>query len=265
MVSYADRKSTQSHSRPTGFTLIELLVVVAIIALLMSIVLPTLGQSRERAKATVCAANLHQVGLALHMYIQQYGYYPGHHTERTPSHVHLIAWPPRLRRFTANVTKVFDCPSNDPVFRWIPKYRKLGVSYGYGYDPGEYPLTYQSGFSYGYNDWGVREFTNPHLGLGGHVDDTQYPWTAELHAERVRVPSDMIALADSKSDNNWDTAIDPADYTDEEWPSTRHRRGSEVLFADAHVTWMSQRVLVEPTEWSRRRWNNDHLPHKEYW
>jgi len=51
-----------------GFTLIELLVVVAIIALLMSILLPSLKKAREQAKRTVCASNLHQIGVGLKMY-----------------------------------------------------------------------------------------------------------------------------------------------------------------------------------------------------
>lgn len=44
-----------------GFTLIELLVVVAVIALLVSIVMPSLKSAREQAKLVVCKSNCHQV------------------------------------------------------------------------------------------------------------------------------------------------------------------------------------------------------------
>jgi len=55
-------------SRRKGFTLIELLVVVAIIALLISILLPSLARAREITKRAVCASNLRGIGQAMKVY-----------------------------------------------------------------------------------------------------------------------------------------------------------------------------------------------------
>ena len=55
-----------------AFTLIELLVVVAIIALLVSILLPALSEAREQARRAVCASNQHQIVVASHLYGQDY-------------------------------------------------------------------------------------------------------------------------------------------------------------------------------------------------
>jgi prepilin-type N-terminal cleavage/methylation domain-containing protein/prepilin-type processing-associated H-X9-DG protein len=62
----------RQRRRARGFTLIELLVVVAVIVVLVSILLPSLGAARARARQVVCGSNLRQLGQALHMYAGEF-------------------------------------------------------------------------------------------------------------------------------------------------------------------------------------------------
>ncbi len=64
------------NSRTRGFTLIELLVVVAIIALLISILLPSLSAARKNTRGVVCRTNVRTLASAAYTYSIEYGAYP---------------------------------------------------------------------------------------------------------------------------------------------------------------------------------------------
>jgi len=125
-----------STDRPTarGFTLVELLVVIGIIAVLVGILLPTLGRARAAANKVNCQSNLRQLGVASMMYVNVW---KGTITmDRIPDptdpvNKELQLWYSALRPYlgkkeasvqsnvngsmVADSAKIFVCPS-DPTF-----------------------------------------------------------------------------------------------------------------------------------------------------
>lgn len=68
----------QKKLKGNSFTLIELLIVIAIIAILVSMLLPVLGTAKEKVHAVSCSNNLKTIGLANSMYLQDNAeYFPG--------------------------------------------------------------------------------------------------------------------------------------------------------------------------------------------
>lgn len=61
-----------SSGRPRGFTLTDLLVSLAVIAVLVSLMLPSLSKVRETAQQVICRSTVRQIGLGLAMYAESY-------------------------------------------------------------------------------------------------------------------------------------------------------------------------------------------------
>jgi len=162
---------------------------------------------------------------------------------------------------------------------------------------------YLHDFSYGWNDWGTQGYdtgvdypneqgTGIGIGLGGDIDEQ--PGSQKVNGGRVRyghiaMPAEFIVATDRTrylplyGSYAWRYNVDPTNPL--EAPAKIHNNGSNVLFADGHVVWMSFNDLVDvnvaganPTsggqsnlypysvpgsKWQQMRmmWNRDHMVH----
>jgi prepilin-type N-terminal cleavage/methylation domain-containing protein len=179
-----------------GFTLVELLVVVAIIAMLLAVLMPTMQKAQEQAKNIVCRNNIKQWGTVLFMYANTYDgrFMPGF-TVATPGP------PPRggmwmlaLRPFYQGVDKIRLCPkatkflsitgigNTGPFTAW-------GVYGDPGYANGWVPYWGVAGLygSYGINNW----IHDPAEGT------VTYPENYWRKTNAIKNPSDIPAFGDS--------------------------------------------------------------------
>ncbi len=139
--------------KSTAFTLIELLVVVAIIALLVSILVPAVQKAREQANRAVCAANLHHWAIALNTYAyENNGRYP-------PSGVGGLYIRPGSYRF-ASVAEM----ERFPFYIWYGQAKPFWTCPNIAADNGSNPPWY--------NDWyGVWVLETGYQYVGHGPDD----------------------------------------------------------------------------------------------
>ena len=152
--------------RTKGFTLVELLVVVAIIAVLASLLLPSLGRARELARQSTCMANLKSTSSAIETYkadnksrtprLERYGDPAAQLGPATSDALWTVAAPPVSAIGTAAMQNVwlliakdlipqdaFTCPS-DPDFT-VRKETGVGTKYGWtSWDQIGYGMHYPS-------------------------------------------------------------------------------------------------------------------------
>ena len=240
--------------RPGAFTLIELLVVVAIIALLISILLPSLSQARAVARMVKCQAILKQVGTAHHLYANEAEDWFVPH--RVTGSTYSRSWLANIKFRT--LLGIGQHGSGTPVwpYAWpdglicpnVPSDRRHVVYLNYGGN-------------------GTRDTSNPshapRTDNGKPVNAGDFepnssatttgtsPGLIRIFRSKVRNPSSKVQTVDA---NNWETSVHlansrvywdifgEADGSTNPWgggryfmTSYRHNEGANLLMFDGHV------------------------------
>lgn len=260
------------QKRTNGFTLIELLVVIAIIAILAAMLLPALAKAKQKAKQTSCINNMHEIGIAMIIYVGDYNqycncYYPNAANGQARN---VYVWMPEMLNYMGNNRAAFSCPAALPDSAWDTNVNKTivgRVGYMDKFDP--FAITAGTStdtrFSIGWNDWGLSIADD--LGMGGDVG------SKPVRESTVRKPSDMIALGDCRSDATvieFNGNIDPQVSNQQnptqhnQAPCNRHNYTTDMLFADGHVETPKRNLVIDPANiYWRARWCNDNNPHTE--
>ncbi len=199
-----------------AFTLIELLVVVAIIAILLGLMMPALGQARREGTKAVCGSNLKGLGVVFGFYRDdQHGFYPCRHD---PVNMQNNWWLWMGRGWRPIVEPYLDSGTLDatnPSILWCPgdksdKYENTSYSYSMSFyhSPGQINQMKDKSCTY----------SNPVAGVG-------------IQAERVAMPSRKILAGEWCSNHKPISGVDPG------WWGFEGSRN--FLFADGHVEFLA--------------------------
>ncbi len=241
-----------------GFTLVELLVVVAIIALLVSILLPALGSARKEAKNVVCMSNLRQWGLGYAMYLED-------NKQLFPSQFNIRlkhAWPELLDTYIGAQQELYLCP--EAVIPEDQSGKHPHAAWG-GFIP-QWNETYPH-FSYGQNDWILSHWNDFQTSMAP-ADEAKL-WKQSVFSNAYMIPilgDASYPFANNPYYNDRPGSIVPGKHA---WDETtgnnmarfcmdRHNMSVNWVFMDLSVQKVGLRELWD-LKW-HRKWNEYNLP-----
>jgi prepilin-type N-terminal cleavage/methylation domain-containing protein/prepilin-type processing-associated H-X9-DG protein len=240
------------EGRSKAFTLIELLVVIAIIAILASLLLPVLSQSKAKAQNVICISNYRQLQLAWQFYAEENNgrVAPNWDPNSWPDNwvgglmTYETIGPPKYLWQSTNINllienkpgrigpfvkaaRLFRCPADNSYViisdRRVDRVRSC--------DMNEYM---------GYNNRYNLSATGVTVNLGGKVYFTM---------DEIRSPSSRWVLIDTHEDYVGDSCFRPSPGGSgwNQFPGARHGGAASISFVDGHVEskkWRDSRTKI---------------------
>lgn len=252
-----------------AFTLTELLVVIGLIALLVSLLMPALGQARAAARSTGCLSNLRQMGTAWTMYLtENRGHLPEYMWQAplTPDVTWRGYWMGILDTYNVRDDAILCPAANEPIpfkglnkgwgnvqYAWTGKYESNGTPIRFN------AQLYRDG-SYGYNKYLTA---GGGFGQGGKADRI----SAVRRLSEVPVFLDSV-FVDFAPVNGFEAfpASAPPNLRGDKFPFSpadqwrfliaRHGRGVNAFLADGSARWVAldeTYMLTWRSDWVKYR------------